>query len=544
MENALSTGIAKKNSTIDVNYLIIDFLIYVIVFIAVYSVRTNHFDITDIFYSYLIPHTVCGAIATLLTRKFSFEKALDKQLTLRPFFYSFILMVGLLSAYSFFVNPIKASRFVVVGSLFISFIIELIWVRYGIITEPIVEPKTKVIHSKRLFLMDLILLLTVIVSTFYFKIGARLKPDTFYLLIIGILIAWFISFRLTHKFEFDVKKNYVNFIWSYFKSYILLIALNIFVFFVLRLGASIVSTLLTSLLLYSLWSSIVISFIYFNRRPARTDEVATKLFKATALIDFPSLIEKISEAKYSPIKNSKSITPLTEKLKEVYLKSFPNLFNWINDRLELEQFYLDKAVIIRSQDIYNLEVLQNGSIQLFINLHELNDIRRLNLYFIELNKKLINGAVFIGKFEPINNRHIRFLKRYPHLIAQFFYLFDFIWRRVVPKLPLIQKFYFGITIGKNRAMSMAECFGRLFYCGFEVIDLFEPDNFVFFMAKKVKEPSTDVNPSYGPFFKMKRFGKDGKEIFVYKMRTMHPYSEYLQKFVYDITQVDRLLSGK
>jgi lipopolysaccharide/colanic/teichoic acid biosynthesis glycosyltransferase len=46
-------------------------------------------------------------------------------------------------------------------------------------------------------------------------------------------------------------------------------------------------------------------------------------------------------------------------------------------------------------------------------------------------------------------------------------------------------------------------------------------------------PCIDPNPSYGPLFKMKRTGYRGKPIFVYKFRTMHPYAEYLQKFVYD-----------
>ena len=31
---------------------------------------------------------------------------------------------------------------------------------------------------------------------------------------------------------------------------------------------------------------------------------------------------------------------------------------------------------------------------------------------------------------------------------------------------------------------------------------------------------------------MKRIGKSGNPIYVYKLRTMHPYSEYLQAFVY------------
>ncbi len=41
------------------------------------------------------------------------------------------------------------------------------------------------------------------------------------------------------------------------------------------------------------------------------------------------------------------------------------------------------------------------------------------------------------------------------------------------------------------------------------------------------------SPFTGLLFKMKRLGKDGKEIFVYKLRTMHPYAQYLQKFIYE-----------
>ena len=32
---------------------------------------------------------------------------------------------------------------------------------------------------------------------------------------------------------------------------------------------------------------------------------------------------------------------------------------------------------------------------------------------------------------------------------------------------------------------------------------------------------------------MRRHGKGGKVIHVYKMRTMHAYSEYIQKYVYE-----------
>ena len=41
-----------------------------------------------------------------------------------------------------------------------------------------------------------------------------------------------------------------------------------------------------------------------------------------------------------------------------------------------------------------------------------------------------------------------------------------------------------------------------------------------------------MNPTYGPFVKLKRIGKGGKFIKVYKLRTMHPYSEYLQDYMH------------
>ena len=51
--------------------------------------------------------------------------------------------------------------------------------------------------------------------------------------------------------------------------------------------------------------------------------------------------------------------------------------------------------------------------------------------------------------------------------------------------------------------------------------------------RKVKDPLFDYEPVYGPIFKMRRHGKGGKVIHVYKMRTMHAYSEYIQKYVYE-----------
>jgi hypothetical protein len=103
----------------------------------------------------------------------------------------------------------------------------------------------------------------------------------------------------------------------------------------------------------------------------------------------------------------------------------------------------------------------------------------------------------------------------------------------MPKLPILQGWYFALTKGKNRALSETEILGRFYFCGFELIHKKEIDGMMHFIFKKSKEPRQDPNPTYGPLIRLKRRGKDGKIIYVKKFRTMHPYSEYLQHYVFE-----------
>jgi lipopolysaccharide/colanic/teichoic acid biosynthesis glycosyltransferase len=103
----------------------------------------------------------------------------------------------------------------------------------------------------------------------------------------------------------------------------------------------------------------------------------------------------------------------------------------------------------------------------------------------------------------------------------------------MPKLPVSKRLYFMITRGRNRSLSKAELFGRLYSCGFEVIADKLINEQQYFTARKIQDPAFDYRPTYGAMIRLKRIGKNGKIIYVYKMRTMHPYSEYLQQYVYD-----------
>jgi lipopolysaccharide/colanic/teichoic acid biosynthesis glycosyltransferase len=106
-------------------------------------------------------------------------------------------------------------------------------------------------------------------------------------------------------------------------------------------------------------------------------------------------------------------------------------------------------------------------------------------------------------------------------------------KRVFPKWKPTRKIYFSITKGRNRVLSFTEILGRLNSCGFKPIDHVRIGYKTWFIAQKVSEPAFDMEPTYGVLVRLKRVGKDGELFDVYKMRTMHPYSEYIQDYVFE-----------
>jgi lipopolysaccharide/colanic/teichoic acid biosynthesis glycosyltransferase len=166
-----------------------------------------------------------------------------------------------------------------------------------------------------------------------------------------------------------------------------------------------------------------------------------------------------------------------------------------------------------------------------------NQIRRINEFFIAANEKLALGGRFICRVETNSERKRRAYISHSGIIADVYYFLDFLFHRVMSKIWGLKKVYFFVTKGRRRVLSRAEILGRLVSCGFDIVEETEIDNVLHFVGKKNDKGIHTEPASYGPVFKMNRVGKDGKIIGVYKMRTMHPYSEFLQDYIYQLNSL-------
>ena len=229
--------------------------------------------------------------------------------------------------------------------------------------------------------------------------------------------------------------------------------------------------------------------------------------------------------KETPVLNAEKLAyqknkSLFEKISN--LKVFKYLENYID-------FSNQNQLIISSSNSIELERVEE--IESIINLQKINDIRYINKHFEIINSKLPVGGVFAGCLETFSARNSKKSVSKLPIVRDFYFFSEFLFKRIIPKLSFTKSFYFDITKGNDRLLSKAEGLGRLVSSGFKIMDFKSIDELIYFVVKKEKEPVFDANPSYGPIYKMPRLGKNGKIIKVYKFRTMHPYSEYLQDYV-------------
>lgn len=527
--------------------IFLDFLLLAAAFAVAYFIKRRHLNIEANFIKFLPLYFCCWVLSSILTKKLKntgAEAGYYKRL--EPFFSSALFFTGLLSLLIYGLELYNLSRFIVFGSLGIFLLLEILFLsgNYLPLFSAGHETRARWKFSIAFFLLEFFLITTSFFVVHFFKIGTIKLLENYEEILLLIYFLWIFTGLIVHRFRISREKNYLKMIYPFVKSNFIVLSIASLIVFGFRTGFSRL-LVFGSLGGYAFFEILIISLYYVRNLRGKIDVPEINFFEVPVVsIPGERMVAEVvkkerDEVKKIAVSKKKFASSLIRnKLKKTYLKRLPRVFKFIDRVVDLDTVDILRAEVIDTGNPYNVEVLPDKSLDFFINLHTMNDYRRVNRYLIEVNSKIKKGGVFISKFEPCEKRRIYFLKNYPHVLANILYFFDFTWRRVFPKLLLLKRVYFAVTRGRNRVFSMAEALGRLYFCGFEIVSLENLDNFIYFVARKIKGPHNDPNPSYGLLFKQKRIGFQGKPVYIYKMRTMHPYSEYIHQYVFNKFKLD------
>lgn len=205
------------------------------------------------------------------------------------------------------------------------------------------------------------------------------------------------------------------------------------------------------------------------------------------------------------------------------------------------QYALDKffTVVERRDGLSNMGIINEKENTEPRNDYEIsvldelvNNIKYLDIKIREVYNSLQAGGYAVFYYEELKDYENRFLvANNPLNIFKRIYYFSF--QRLLRTLPGLSYFYYFVTNGKNQVLSKAEVGGRLYYAGFEIKQLEKVGNISYILARKVRTPSANPSPSFHPVIKLNRVGLHGRIIKIHKIRSMYPYSEFLQKQVYE-----------
>ena len=173
---------------------------------------------------------------------------------------------------------------------------------------------------------------------------------------------------------------------------------------------------------------------------------------------------------------------------------------------------------------------------------KLNNIAQLNDFLDEWNHQMKIGDQLYCAAVTSHQEFHAIKRKFPLGIGNIFVVLTYIWHEMLPKMKATQKFYFFMSGGRHRTYSRTEILGRIARAGFKIEREENQSGTLHVIATKKSEPLERNDTCESPILKMKRTGKDGKLIEVYKFRTMHSYSQYIQDYVYELNKLDH--SGK
>jgi lipopolysaccharide/colanic/teichoic acid biosynthesis glycosyltransferase len=341
-----------------------------------------------------------------------------------------------------------------------------------------------------------------------------------YFLFIFFLILWVISFKITAKvnvkeFNFSASKIFVHEIKSCFIIGILFIIFYSILPSLFKLKYS-YSIIYGTFVILDIFITILI-LVFVKKSDIHG------FYQKTFIGDQLSLQNKMN---YKEIEIVHELDQLLD-LDDLYKNEIIQLIKHVNNgKTKLEgpvKALIDNTTISEVHQHLGVLIVKTS----------INNTSYLNKTLHNYYDAISNYGLIILNYKSYDQVKLyKVFKKNPWLKYGIYPWYFFI-TRAIPKIRILEKLYFLCTNNKYKTISKSECWGRLHYTGFEVLGETEYNGSRIIIARKSYTPSLKTNPSYYPIIKLRRVSLNGKIVMIFKIRSMFPYSEYIQKKVFE-----------
>ncbi|MEA3347409.1 MAG: hypothetical protein U9Q21_04930, partial [Candidatus Auribacterota bacterium] len=258
---------------------------------------------------------------------------------------------------------------------------------------------------------DFLIITLLFLGVNYLKRGTFLLPERYEQIVIVLYGLWFVASMITRKFDKRNFQSYYYAMTSCAKAIVLMTLTMAVLFFAFRLFYFSRGQVYGSFLLLIMIEA-VLYYIYFAFLPARERERDVETIDEVKTVLGQQALREVEEEDIG-LGHVSPVSVVKEKLREKILASYPWLFNFIDNSIDLGKIGNEDVVCLSTHDVFNVKTIDDLSLRLFINLHKVNDIRWLNRYFLEAYKKIVTGGYFVGSANTIFTDREWFFDHYP-----------------------------------------------------------------------------------------------------------------------------------
>ena len=346
---------------------------------------------------------------------------------------------------------------------------------------------------------------------------------------IYLFLSWLCSVSLTDKYRHKYPQQYYSYlIASHFKALVIFGTL-------LVLGQWAGGIEASAWRFLALVSGVAF-FIMLPRKKISEDTIP--IFKQMQLKGKPRSIEVPDLAiDWGKVLGSlKKVVPLRVSIAmEKIIRIFPADAN--GDRGEVTIFDLLSPEREKVHEDYGAS---------FIYLQDpINQVKRLDLYIQYVAKKIEMGGVFGFQYVALEDVLDELKSNYKGWNRVLMYLRHFLIFRGLPKIIFLERLYFSKlfkwlddiiyskTKQNRRVISRAEMWGRMYYHGFQILGEECTGKEHLVLVQKVKNNKREKKPSFYMVTALNKVGLEGKLIRLHKIRSMYPFSEFIQERIYN-----------